>query len=89
MRVGKPEHRQTKGRLRNEGIAADRLEGQAGGIGRPLVVARDDDAKAALLDGDLRRTKDMAGRMERNIDVAEADRLAERGRLAANAKSGP
>ena len=42
----------------------DGLEGQAGRIMLALVVARDDDAGALVLDGDLGGAEHMAGRME-------------------------
>ena len=58
------EDRQAEGRLGDEDVAGDRLEAGAGRVAPPLVVARRDDARAAMLDGDLRRAQHMAGRME-------------------------
>jgi hypothetical protein len=57
------EDRQAEGRLGDEDVAGDRLEGQAGGVGLALVVARDDD-RVPRARRDLRRAEHMAGRME-------------------------
>ncbi|GJE41460.1 hypothetical protein AEGHOMDF_0626 [Methylobacterium soli] len=80
--IGHPEHRQPEGRLGDEDVAGHDLEGQAGGIARPLVIARDHDAHALGLDGDLGRAQHVAGGGEAHRDVADADRLAELGLLA-------
>ena len=40
------EHRQRERRLGDEHVAGDRLEGRAGRVGLPLVVARGDDPEA-------------------------------------------
>ena len=78
VRVGRmAEDRQAEGRLGDEDVAADRLEGQAGGVGLALVVARGDDARAVMLDADLRRAEHMAGRVEGDGDAVDVDRLAE------------
>ena len=47
------------------------------GSAAALVVARGDDAQAAMLDRDLRRAEHMAGRMERHAHAVEVDRLAD------------
>ena len=58
------EDRQPEGRLGDEDVAGHRNEGQAGRVGRALVVARGDDAEPVGLDRDLRRAEHMAGGME-------------------------
>ena len=79
--VGVTEHRQREGRLGDEHVAGDRLEGAAGRVEAALVVARCDDAHAALLHGDLRRAEDMAGRMKGDRHVTHRHGLADRRRL--------
>ena len=79
--VGMAEDRQAERRLGDEEIAGDRLEGSAGRIGRALVIARHDDARALRLDGDLGRAEDVAGRMEAHRRIADPDLLAEPGDL--------
>lgn len=51
--IGMPEHRQGEGRLGYEHVAGNGFKPDAGGIRRPLVVTRTDDAHAILLDGNL------------------------------------
>ena len=70
------EHRQRKGRLGHEHVAGDRLEGRAGRVAAALVVARHDDALAGILQHDLGRAEDMAGRHEPERNVAQIDRFA-------------
>ena len=54
----------------------DRLERRAGRVGAALVVARDDDPLAAMIEHDLRRSQHMAGGNEADLDLAHPDRLA-------------
>ena len=62
--------RQAEGGFGDEGVAADRLERRAGGVGRELVVAGDDPDFAALLDADLRGAEDVSGGMERDAHAS-------------------
>ncbi len=80
---------QAERRLGDEDVAGHRLERRAGRIGPALVVARDDDPLAGMLEHDLGRAEDMAGGDEADVDLAEPDRLAigDRPRLSA-ARSG-
>ena len=48
---------------------------RAGRVGPALVIARDDDPLAFMLQHDLRRAEDMAGGDEADVDLADADRL--------------
>ena len=70
------EHRQSKGRLGDENLAAQKFETGAGGIGGALVVAGNDDAKAVPVHADLRRAQNMPGRMQGHVDAAEPQGLA-------------
>ena len=54
-------------------MAAKGLEGRAGGVGCELVVAGDDPDFAAALDANLRRAEDVAGGMEGDADLSDAD----------------
>ena len=47
----------------------------AGRVRPALVIARDDDALAFVLEHDLRRAEHMAGGHEADVDLADADRL--------------
>ena len=71
------EDRQTEGRLRDEHVAGHDFVGRAGRVLGPLVVARNDEPRAAGLDGDLRRAEHVAGGGEAHHRVAEPHRLAE------------
>ena len=76
-----PEDRQAERRLGDEGVAPDELERRAGRVGDILVVARGDHARAVRRDADLRRAEHMAGRMERDLRLAELQRVAVANRL--------
>src|SRR5260370_22046923 len=65
------EDRQPEGRLGDEEVAGLRLEAGAGRVGPALVVARDHDPAAAMLDDCLRAAEDMAGRDEAHRYVAD------------------
>ena len=80
------EHGQAEGGLRDEHVAGNALEGSAGRVGLPLVVARDHDAKAARLDRDLRGAEHVPGRDEPDRNVADPHRLAQGGLLAGGAE---
>ena len=75
-RIGMTKHRQTKGRLGDEGVAANGLEGRASGIGRAFVVARNNHSVALRFDEDLRGAQHMAGRMQADHNLAERHPLA-------------
>ena len=83
--VGMAEHGQAEGRLGDEDVARDRHERAQVGSGPALIVARDDDLLALVLQHDLGRAEDMAGGDEADVDVAEPDRFAIGDRLAAAA----
>jgi len=53
--LGPVVNRQPEGRFRDQGIAADRLEGFTGNVGRGLIVAGDDPDFTTMLDPYLRR----------------------------------
>jgi hypothetical protein len=57
-------------------MAADGLEGGAGGVGLQLIIARDCPDFATMLQAHLRRPQDVAGGMERNTDSIERHGLA-------------
>ena len=78
---GMPENRKPECRFGDEHIALDGLECLAGGIGLPLVVAGGDNACPALLDRDLRRTEDVAGRVECHRHAVDGLGLAKLCRL--------
>ena len=82
-RVAMLEHRQREGRLGDEEIARDELEGGAGRVGAPLVIAGDDDARALPLDQHLRAAEHVPGREQRHRHVADGDPFAIGGRLRA------
>ncbi len=69
--IGMPEHRQGKGRLGYEHVAGNGFKPDAGGIRRPLVVTRTDDAHAVLLDGNLCRAQHMACRVKADLDAID------------------
>src|SRR5712691_4636528 len=75
------ENRQPEGRLGDEQIAALRLEAGAGRVGAALIVARDHDAGAAIVDYRLGAAEDVARRNQGNRDVAARYRLAVADRL--------
>ena len=70
------ENRQAEGRLRDENVAGDDLEGRASRVASPLVIARDDDARAPRLDDDLRRTEHVTGGNEGHGDTVDLLALA-------------
>ena len=61
---GVAEDRQSEGRLGDEQIAVLRLEGRAGRVRAPLVIAGDDDAVALVFDNELGAAEDMPRRHE-------------------------
>ena len=73
---GMMEDRQGEGRLGDEDIAGYGLERRAGCVRPALVVARDDDALAPVLEHGLRGAQDMAGRHEAHLDIADLHGLA-------------
>ncbi len=88
-RVGVAEHGQAERRLGDEYVARDDLERQAGRIGCTLVVAGDDDPRAAGRDGDLRRAEHVAGGVKGGGNAAKVDGRAEVGGLLVPAKPSP
>jgi len=81
--IGMPEHRQGEGRLGYEHVAGNGFKPDAGGIRRPLVVTRTDDAHAILLDGNLCRSQNVTRRVKADldaIDVADGSELCRLGR---------
>jgi hypothetical protein len=62
-------------RFRNEGVAPHDLERRACRIGLGLVVARHDPHFSPLLNADLRGTEDMTGRVKRDANAVDVDRL--------------
>src|SRR5713101_756827 len=75
------EDRQPEGRLGDEQIAALRLEAGASRVSPALVVARDDDPVAAILDDRLGAAEDMPGRNQGNRYIADRHRFAVTDRL--------
>ena len=73
--------RQAEGRLGDEGVTADRLEGGRNAVALELVVARGDPDLALRGDANLRGTQHMAGGMKRNLDPVARQDLAVRRRL--------
>jgi hypothetical protein len=59
-----PEHRERESCFGDEDVAGHELERLTSGVGRVLVIARGDDAEPFVLDRDLSRTEDVAGRMK-------------------------
>ncbi len=82
------EDRQAEGRLGDEDVAGDRLEGSAGGVRLALVVAGGDDPEPAAFDCDLRRTEHVTGRVERDGGIADPHRFAIGDRLRAAGEAG-
>ena len=72
--IAPAEDRQAEGGFGDEGMAAQGLEGRAGGVGREFVVARDHPDFAVAFDADLRRAEDVAGGMEGDAHLSDADR---------------
>ena len=70
------EDRKSECRLGDEEIAGHDLESIAGGIGLPLVVARDDGALTLMFDDQLCCAEDVAGRPQRYGDAANLECLA-------------
>ncbi len=70
------EDRQSEGRLGDEEIAVARLEGRASRVSPALVVARDDDPRAAVVEHDLRAAQHVAGGEETHPDPVDRDGLA-------------
>jgi hypothetical protein len=70
-----PVDRQAEGRFGDEGVAAHRLPRRAGRVRLGLVVARDHDDLAAVLDADLRRAEDVTGGVQRYADTVDGDRI--------------
>ena len=62
--------------LGDEGVAADRLERRAGGVGVGLVVAGDDPDLASMLEAHLGGAEDVAGRVKRDADAIDIDGIA-------------
>ena len=83
------EYREPEGRLGDENVAGDDLEGRASRVAGALVVARDDDARALRLDDDLRRTEHVAGGNEGDADTVDLLALAGHRGLGAPAKPSP
>src|SRR5262249_57614925 len=67
---------QSKGGLGDEYVALDQFEGCAGWIRDILVVAGGNHAQTVCLDGDLRRTKYVAGGVEGHPCAPAPDGLA-------------
>src|SRR5689334_22635455 len=63
-------------RLGDEDVARHRLEGWAGRIRPALEIAGYDDALAPVLEHDLRRTEDVAGRNQAYLDLADPHAFA-------------
>jgi len=80
------EDRQAESRLGDEDVAGHRLERRAGRVGAALVVARDDDPGAVMLQHDLGAAQHMAGRSQPELDRAERQALAIAERLQAAAR---
>ena len=64
FRVRMLEHRKAEGRLGDEQVAGDKLEGLRGAVGMRLVVAGDDRHLPAIGKPDLRASQDMSGRVK-------------------------
>src|SRR5205085_8731537 len=70
------EDRQSEGGLRDEEIAVAWLEGRASRVCPALVVAGDDDPRAAVVEHDLRAAQHVAGGEEPHPDPVDCDGLA-------------
>ena len=70
------EDRQSEGGLRDEEIAVAWLEGRASRVRPALVVAGDDDPRAAVVEHDLRAAQHVAGGEETHPDPVDCDGLA-------------
>ena len=64
-----PEHRQSKGRLGDEDVARNDLEGLAGGVGFALVVARDHHDEVRESEPDLGRTQHVASGVKADASI--------------------
>ena len=81
-RIRVPEDRQAECRLRDEGVAADRLEGHTGRVPRTFVVAGKNERETTRFDLDLCRAQNMTRGVKLHPDVADRRPTAERRRLA-------
>src|SRR5580692_8839469 len=70
------EDRQSEGSLRDEEIAVARLEGRASRVRPALVVAGDDDPRAAVVEHDLRAAQHVTGGDEAYPDPVDRDGFA-------------
>src|ERR1700730_2567682 len=70
------EDRQSEGSLRDEEIAVARLEGRASRVRPALVVAGDDDPRAAVVEHDLRAAQHVTGGNEAHPDPVDRDGFA-------------
>src|ERR1700726_860162 len=70
------EDRQSEGSLRDEEIAVARLEGRASRVRPALVVAGDDDPRAAVVEHDLRAAQHVTGGDEAYRDPVDRDGFA-------------
>ena len=73
--------RQAEGRLGDEGVTAQRLEGGRNAVALELVVARGDPNLALRSDANLRGAQHVAGRMKRKLDPVARQDLAVSRRL--------
>ena len=69
-------NRQAESAFGDEGVAADRFEWGAGGIGLKFIVPADNPYFASVFQADLRRAQDMPGGVKGDLDVLEPERLA-------------
>ncbi len=71
--------REAESRLRDQRVAANRLEGLRRGVTvRRIVVTRHDHNLSLARHPDLRRSQDMASRMKGDLRLPDLDRLTER-----------
>src|SRR5436305_2540686 len=70
------EDRQSEGGLRDEEIAVAWLKGRAGRVRSTLVVAGDDDPRAAVVEHDLRAAQHVAGGEEAHPDPIDRNGFA-------------
>ena len=68
--------RQAEGRLGDEGVTAERLEGGRNAVALELVVARGDPCLAVQGHANLRRAEHVARRMKRKLDPVARQDLA-------------